>query len=111
MLKIKGEWYGPQEKSECSSWRYKQCKVDGKQVIMCYSLILITGKFVIYGSAGGVVLIILILVIIICKCMCCQKKKYYPRDFKEFKSFKASEEEKESLITTSHPKTVCFLII
>jgi len=92
---LNGTWWGPKEKDECASdWRFKQC--DLAQL------------YLFYGVGGVLGILLLIILICICRCCLCKKRtgKKVPKNFKEFKTLKLQEEEKEGLLSKSkHPVT------
>jgi len=77
---VDGFFYGTKDTSQCSDWRWKQCKINGK-----YALV---------GELGLVGIILLVTLICVCKCCCCQKKK----KSKSGGTSKAKKAEKERLL-------------
>lgn len=65
---------------QCSDWRWKQCKVNGK--------VILGAELVVLG------LILLIILVCVCKCCCCAKK----HKKKGTKLGKIKKAEKESLL-------------
>lgn len=79
---------------QCSDWRWKQCKVNGK--------IILGAELVALG------LILLVVLICVCKCCCCQKK-HRKKGTKLGKIKKAEKErllsDEEEQVTSSTPVT------
>jgi len=75
-----GFFYGTKNIKQCSDWRWKQCKVPG--------------KFVLVAELGAIGVVLLILLICVCKCCCCQKKKSRGKGTKLSKVNKKAEKER-----------------
>jgi len=69
----------------------------------------VRGLYPLFAVVGLIALVFLCILICLCRCFCCtrRKPKNKLKDFKEFKTLKVLDEEKESLISkpSSHPKT------
>src|SRR5690348_9271348 len=54
------QWWGPQDRSNCGNWRFKECQVDA--------------MYIGYGVIGGIgfLLICCICTIAILRCCCCK---------------------------------------
>jgi len=92
---ISGDWYGPPRDTDCSDWRWQQCKVNGKYLIV--------------GGACFVGLVLLIILIAVCRCFCCHGKRRGLSSLKDFKEFKSTlqmqNKEERELLVSKHPKT------
>jgi len=80
---VDGQWYGVYGSSSCSDWRWKQCYLGG--------------VYVLYGSAGFVLLVFIVCICVCICCCCCRKKE-------KTSTRKTSFVDTEPLIN-SHPKT------
>jgi len=91
---VDGFFYGTPNLKQCSDWRWKQCKVNGRYAFIA-----------VLGLAG---VILLIFMICICKCCCCQKKRK-AAGYSKLSTIK--KQERESLLSdveeqrSSHPVT------
>jgi len=69
----------------------------------------VRGLYTLFAASGLIGLIFLCILICLCRCFCCtrRKPKSKLKDFKEFKTLKVLDEEKETLIAkpSNHPKT------
>jgi hypothetical protein len=83
---VDGFFYGTDDVGQCSDWRWKQCKVNG--------------KFLLVAELGAVGVVLLVLLGCICRCCCCQKK----RKAKGAKLSEFKKAEKQRLLDDEEPQ-------